>query len=402
VNSHVAALIVLATTARIRLPMRAREPQVGRTTVGGVQAVVVHPRRAARGTIVFLNGGTRLGCDHPAVQRLVRGMGRAGCAVIAPELPRLKVGELTPATLDAVVDTASAAGERITLFGVSAGASLALLAAAEPALRGRVEMVVAIAPWADLEAVVRLATTGIYDGRPHSTTPLVRQFVEVSLAATPDVQAAFETLSPLRVADRIDVPVELAAAGDDGYFPLAEAEKLAAALPNARLTVTSLLDHVRLRRGGRLRDLVRFWRFTARSFGGSVEGKKRRRAAQPLRFVTVGAGGYAVGLIVFAGLYDAGAPYAGASVAAYLSANALMYLGNRYFTFRLGHDGFVRAYGRYVAVGAAIAVLNAALLGGFVEGCGLEARLGQALSLLVVTPPAFVAFKRWTFRVNPS
>src|SRR6185295_18260936 len=105
-----------------------------------------------------LNGGTRLGCAHPAVQRLACGMGRAGYTVLVPELPGLREGRLTPATLEATVEVAVAAAVReptgrIVLFGVSAGASLGLLAAANPAVTDRVAMVVAIAPWADLLAV---------------------------------------------------------------------------------------------------------------------------------------------------------------------------------------------------------------------------------------------------------
>jgi putative flippase GtrA len=130
--------------------------------------------------------------------------------------------------------------------------------------------------------------------------------------------------------------------------------------------------------------------------------KKQRRVAQPLRFLTVGAGGYVVGLLVFAVLYAAGAPYAGASGAAYLFANALMYVGNRYFTFRLGHAGFWKAYARYLAVGVLVAVVNAALLSVLVETTGVDARVGQAVSLLLLAPFAFALFKRWTFRLGPA
>jgi putative flippase GtrA/pimeloyl-ACP methyl ester carboxylesterase len=434
----------MASTARIPLLTRlvtalTDDPRVEAATVGGVRVTLVRPRAdEARGTIIFLNGGTRLGCNHPAVQRLVRGMGRAGCLVVAPELPGLKDGELTPATLDAAVQAATAAATtaptgQIVLFGVSAGASLALLAAADPALEGRVSKVVAIAPWAELDPIVRLATTGFYDDAPRETTPLVQNFVASSLraAAKPEhdshavdellanrdpqrfdalraalpieIDAVLEQLSPLRVADRLEVSVELVSAADDGYFPLAEAEKLAAALPHARLTVTSLLDHVRLRPSARVRDLVRFTRFTARSFGAAVGAtKKQRRVAQPLRFLTIGAGGYVVGLLVFAVLYADGAPYVAASGVAYLFANALMYVGNRYFTFRLGHAGFWKAYARYLGVGLLVAAVNAALLSALVESTGIDARAGQAVSLLMLAPFAFVLFKRWTFRLRPG
>ena len=412
-NAHLAAVVVLASTARIPLLSRivaslTSEPSENPAIVGGIRSTLVEPSAKEHGTIVFLNGGTRLGCDHPAVRRLVRGMGRARCTVVAPELPGLRDAELTPATLDAVVAVASDAAARcstghVTLFGVSAGASLALLAAADPALEGRVERVVAIAPWADLEAIVDLAMNGMYDGAPRTTTPLVRQFVHSSLAALggrAEAEDALERLSPLRVADRINVPVELAAAADEGYFPLEEVQKLAAALPDARLTLTTLLDHVRLRPKVRPGDLVRFARFTARSFDSHPSHREDGDIAQPLKFLAVGSGGYVVGLLAFALLYAAGAPYLGASVAAYVFANALMYLGNRYFTFRLGHHGFWRAYGRYVTVGILVAGMNALLLAALVEGFGLGARIGQAVSLLLIAPAAFVAFKRWTFKLR--
>ena len=126
------------------------------------------------------------------------------------------------------------------------------------------------------------------------------------------------------------------------------------------------------------------------------------RVAQPLRFLAVGAGGYGVNLVVFALLIAAGMRYVAASVASYLVSNALMYFGNRYFTFRLGHDGLWSAYARYLLVGCAVVAMNAAVLALLVEGVGLGETLAQALSLLAVTPAAFVLFKRWTFRLSPA
>ena len=120
--------------------------------------------------------------------------------------------------------------------------------------------------------------------------------------------------------------------------------------------------------------------------------------AQPFRFLLVGAGGYVVNLGVFAALHRLGVPYLVNSIVSYLVSNALMYLGNRYFTFRLGHQGFWSAYLRYMLVGLVVAGLNAGVLALIVEGFHLDPRLGQAISLLLVTPVAFVLFKRWTFR----
>jgi putative flippase GtrA/pimeloyl-ACP methyl ester carboxylesterase len=443
-SAYLRALVVLAATARIPVLSRlvgalTREPRGEATEVSGIPCLVAHPMRPqSRETVVFLNGGTRLGCAHPAVQRLVGGLARAGHVVVAPELPGLKDGVLSLATLEAARTVAREAAPEgtIALFGVSAGASLALLVAADPELEGRISLVVSIAPWADLGAMVELATTGSYRGRPATTTELVRSFVGTSLPRVapgeaverllanrdpaqharlaaelpPEARDALARLSPLSVAERITASVELVSATDDGYFPLAEAESLAAALPHARLTVTALLDHVRLQPSARdIADVARFWRLTAKTLArtanqssGGGERSLPTKAAQPLRFMGVGAAGYVATLAFFALLYGGGAPYAAASIAAYLAANALMYLGNRYFTFRLGHDGFWGAYGRYVLVGLLVAGLNASLLAVLVEQAGVCARLGQAISLLLATPVAFVLFRRWTFRVRAA
>ncbi len=124
----------------------------------------------------------------------------------------------------------------------------------------------------------------------------------------------------------------------------------------------------------------------------------RTRVGQPLKFVLVGAGGYVVNLLAFAVLFESGVRYVVASVVAYFISNVLMYLGNRYFTFRLGHAGFWSAYVRYLIVGLVVAGLTAAVLVLLVDAVGLHPTFGQALALLIVTPVAFILFKRWTFR----
>jgi putative flippase GtrA len=121
--------------------------------------------------------------------------------------------------------------------------------------------------------------------------------------------------------------------------------------------------------------------------------------AQPVKFLLVGAAGFLVNLAVFALLYEFGVAYLVASIASYAISNALMYLGNRYFTFALGHEGFWAAYARYAIVGGVIVGLNVAVLAVLVELAGLHATLGQALSLIVLTPVAFYLNKRWTFQL---
>jgi putative flippase GtrA len=126
------------------------------------------------------------------------------------------------------------------------------------------------------------------------------------------------------------------------------------------------------------------------------------KAAEPAKFVLVGTGGYFVNLGVFSVLYGAGMAYLPASIVSYFVANTGMYFGNRYFTFRLAHAGFWSTYLRYLLTGAVVVALNVGVLAALVEETGIDPRLGQAISLLLVTPVAFVLFKRWTFRIRPA
>jgi putative flippase GtrA len=121
-----------------------------------------------------------------------------------------------------------------------------------------------------------------------------------------------------------------------------------------------------------------------------------------VKFVLVGAAGYVLNLSAFAALFALGTRYVAASLPAYFLSNAAMYVGNRYFTFRLAHDGFWAAYGRYVLVGAVVAGLTALFLSALVESAGIDPRLGQALSLATVTPVAFLLSKRWAFQPRPA
>lgn len=126
------------------------------------------------------------------------------------------------------------------------------------------------------------------------------------------------------------------------------------------------------------------------------------RLGPPVRFLLVGAGGYGLNICAFTLLSFLGTQYAAASVSAYLISNGAMYVGNRYLTFGLSHDGFLAAYVRYVAVGAIVATLAALLLTLLVEGVGTDARLGQALALAALVPLSFLLSKRWAFRVHPD
>jgi pimeloyl-ACP methyl ester carboxylesterase len=335
---QVAAVTVLATTERTPflrwvVAVLSNEPRVEEAVVAGASSTVVRPGEGSRWpALVFVNGATRDGRHHPQVQRLARGLARAGFLVVVPELPGLRLGEITPETTAATVrvaqataDRRDARGGRVGLYGVSVGASLALLAAEAEPLASRITVVGGEAPWVDLKKIVRLATTGYYGGEQYEADPYALLAIGRSLAAglpagqgrsrliheleavpddAPDpvsalspaeyaggtralvelllnrdtarfaelyallpsrVHAAVRSLSPLLDARRLAAPVELASSPHDPYFPPAESRALARANPKVHVTVTSTFDHAVPRpSAGEIGDLLRFDGFVVR------------------------------------------------------------------------------------------------------------------------------------------
>jgi pimeloyl-ACP methyl ester carboxylesterase len=225
------SVVVLATTLETpvleqTVALLTAEPQVEETTIAGLPTTVARPDGPGdRPTLVIVNGAAELGRREPALRRLVRGLGRAGYVVYLPDLPGLARGELTQNTLDAIVSAARSAGDRIGLVGVSVGTSLALLAAQDPSLTGRISVVTGTAPFADLTNLVRLATTGYYrDGNllvPYETDPFLAVAVARSLAAALPAGRDRDAL-----VGRVD------ALDDDADDPLAPIRSL----PTAELT----------------------------------------------------------------------------------------------------------------------------------------------------------------------
>jgi acetyl esterase/lipase len=245
-----------------------------RTRVAGVTALRSDPRGGDGPVVVYANAATPNGIAEPAVGRFLGGLASAGFVAIAPELPDVRRGEVTPQTVEALVGVASASGPHVALIGASTGAGLVILAAADPRIAERVTSVVSIAPFASLREVLRIGTTGHYRREPFAAAPLVGVAAARSLAASaptdvavpallenrdparfdhlyaalaPPTRVLMEELSPqTRVADVL-APLEILSSPDDPFFPMDESLALAAAGRNVRLTVTLALEHVRPR-----------------------------------------------------------------------------------------------------------------------------------------------------------
>lgn len=232
------ALAVLATT--LEAPVLAwlvagvtGEPRVAEIRVAGIPSTLVRPSGDAPWpAIVFVNGATPLGHRHPDVQRLARGLARAGYIVFVPELPGLARAEITTATARATLLVGCAAarrkdvrGGRVGFVGVSVGTSFALLAAASPRLAARVSVVAGIAPYADLRRAVRLATTGRYGRAGYPAEPFLALAIGRSLvAALPPGPERGALLAQLRAVDDEDPdPLSLLRRPRPGLSPPARA-----------------------------------------------------------------------------------------------------------------------------------------------------------------------------------
>lgn len=270
----------------------------GKGSVGGHTADLYAPVGDAP-TVVLVPGAVPAGRDDPRVEGLAGALARADRRVVVPELA-VYDEQLVPDDVDRLVAVARAAsGEAgpVVLVGISFGGSLALLAAADPRLEGRVAGVATFGAYADLVGVIQAATTGgsVVDGRsiPWPADPRAEEVVREQLVTLlPDreadaVRAALEedrdpghlprgaravhdllanddpertyrlaralpprirerlaAVSPVAVADRLsDVPVLAMHTRDDPVIPYGELVRLGTTVPHTRLLTVDSLGH---------------------------------------------------------------------------------------------------------------------------------------------------------------
>jgi pimeloyl-ACP methyl ester carboxylesterase len=173
------------------------DPRFSQARVAGNPSLVVRPAGERPWPAIFLvNGTVRKGRKLPEVRNLAEGFARAGYLVVVPDLPGLTEDRITPQTAQATTQVAREISGRtdvedgkVALVGVSTGATLALLAAEDPALRGKISLVAGVAPYSNIKTVLSVATTGHYR-RPggelvrYEATPFLSYVVANSLVAT--------------------------------------------------------------------------------------------------------------------------------------------------------------------------------------------------------------------------
>ena len=195
------------------------EPHLSSARVAGNPALVVRPTGEGPWPAIFLvNGTVPEGRKLPAVRNLAEGFARAGYLVVVPDLPGLTEDRITPRTAEATTQVArkisarpDAEGGKVALVGVSTGATLALLAAEDPVLGGKISLVAGVAPYANIKTVLNVATTGHYrspDGElvRYEATPFLSYVVARSLIATLPPGEDRRTLSAELEAARRESP----------------------------------------------------------------------------------------------------------------------------------------------------------------------------------------------------
>jgi acetyl esterase/lipase len=171
--------------------------------------------------ILLVPGATPSGRDDRRVVAIAEALARANRVVVVPEL-EVYGEDLAPADVDRLVALVGALATThgpVVIAGFSFGASLGLVAAADPQVAGEVALVATFGAYADLAGVIQAATTGVSlvgDQRiawqPH---PRAREVVHEQLLGLLDaddrrqVQAALASRS-----DPADLPTELQAVHD--------------------------------------------------------------------------------------------------------------------------------------------------------------------------------------------
>ena len=291
------------------------------TALGGVTGDLYASLGADPG-VVLLHGAAPKGKDDPRLVRLARALARAGRTVFVPAL-RLADKEFTTADIDTIVaaisELAGHTGGRVVVLGISYGGSFGLIAAADPRVAAKVDLVATFGAYFDLLGLVQAASTGAsliggkrLDWQPHprAAEVLRRAALELvepgeraelerafeglaepgelsaearavyelvnnddperteALAAElgPRARAMLRSFSPSAVAARLQAPVVALHSTDDSVTPYAEALRLKAALPGARVVLVELFRHVDFEARSALTAvpaLFQAWRFTS-------------------------------------------------------------------------------------------------------------------------------------------
>jgi putative flippase GtrA len=120
---------------------------------------------------------------------------------------------------------------------------------------------------------------------------------------------------------------------------------------------------------------------------------------QLIRFVTVGASGYVVNLVVFALCVHAlTIDYRISAVIAFVVSVINNFWLNRHWTFDAKHEHPMFQAVRFFTVSLVAFGFTELVLIALVEGPGLSKVIAQAIAVAAATPLSFLGQKLWSFR----
>ena len=229
---------------------------------------------SAGAPLVLVHGLALDGKDDPRLRQAARLLARAGFDVAVPTIPGLTRARLRPDDALPVIAALASRPGRPRLLSVSVGAAPAFVAAADPSVRDRVRLVLALGAYASALELVRFHLTGEYawrgvagrvahdasitraivDANAELADPTIRQAltsgdparVDAAIAALPgSTRALIAALSPERVVRDVRAPIVLVHGRADPAVPFTESLRLAAARPDGtHVVLVGSIGHV--------------------------------------------------------------------------------------------------------------------------------------------------------------
>jgi pimeloyl-ACP methyl ester carboxylesterase len=249
-------------------------PAPTRHSLGRLVDIWTTPALGTAPPLLLVHGYAPQGKDDPRLARAAALLARAGFDVIVPTLPGLTRGRLRPDDAGVVVSALETRPGPWAIVSISIGAAPAFTAAADPRVRDRVGVLLALGPHASASEALRFWLTGAYafdgvSGRVSHDPTLVRAFVDANadlvdastraaleagdsarveraLATLPaNVRDLLDRLSPARAMPNVRARVILVHGYADRAVPYTESLRLAAARPaRTRVVLLQVVGHV--------------------------------------------------------------------------------------------------------------------------------------------------------------
>ena len=178
------------------------------------------PGDGTRAAVLLSVGATPEGLDDPGLVLLGDALARAGYVTMLHWSPAMGLeSNMDPSEVAALVEAflyleglEYVDPERVGIGGFCVGASLALVAAADPRIRDRVDFVNAFGPFYDAGALLRQAVsrTVVYDGEmtPWQPEPRTLQFLATEMIENVDDPSDMQILTLHYLGDQPSRPIE--------------------------------------------------------------------------------------------------------------------------------------------------------------------------------------------------